>query len=97
MKQRALDLGVLLEGQLASLGPEAMALSVRRPGSDWLWIRVEVATDTALRDLADELGLDPARTERRGKAWFRQAQAREGGLTVIVAGPVHQGPEGPPS
>jgi hypothetical protein len=91
VKQRALDLAVLLGGHLASLGPSARGLSINLLTS-WTMIRIAVDDDIALRALAEDFGLDPARTERRGRAWFRQASARADGLIIIAAGPVHSGP-----
>lgn len=92
MKQKALDLGVVQASQLASLGPGAKSMSVQAVASATL-IRIAVTSDSALRDVAEDLGLDQARTVRQGKVWFRQAGAREGGLFIVAAGPVHQGEE----
>lgn len=77
MNQRGIALGVVLGAQLAALGPGARALSVRAL-LPWLFIRIVVDSDDALRDLAEDLGLDQARTERRGRVWFRQASSKEG-------------------
>ena len=90
MNQRAHDLDLILEGVRASLGAGTRSLSVRAMGT-WRLIRIGVATDDHLFALADDLGLAPARTVRRGKGWFRQAEATEGWIVVIAAGPDHEG------
>ena len=90
MKQRAHDLDVILEGVRASLGPGTVSVSVTAMLT-WRLIRIGVATDDQLRALAEDFGLDQARTQRRGKVWFRSAEGREDGLVVVAAGPNHEG------
>jgi hypothetical protein len=90
VKQRARDLHVVLEGVRASLGPGTRSVSVDALLS-WTMIRIGVATDDYLRALAEDLGLDQARTERRGRIWFRQATGKGNGLVVVAAGPYHEG------
>jgi len=90
MNQRALDLAVLMHGQLAAIGPEARSLSVNviRP---WTFIRIGVTTDDALRALAVDFELEQARTERRGRIWWRRASSQAGRLIVVAAGPYYEG------
>jgi hypothetical protein len=90
VRQRAHDLDLVLEGARASLGAGTRSLSVTAMQT-WRLIRIGVATDDQLFALADDLGLDPARTVRRGRIWFRQAEAKENWLVVIAAGPDHEG------
>lgn len=90
MNQRAHDLDLILEVARASLGAGTRSLSVTAMET-WRLIRIGVSTDEQLFELADGLGLDPARTVRRGRIWFRQAEAKEGWIVVIAAGPDHEG------
>lgn len=96
MNQRAEDLAVLLRGHRACLGPGTRSLGIYG-FLTWDLIRIGVATDEQLRELAEELGLDQARTERKGRVWFRQASSRADGLVIVAAGPYHNGqpPEAP--
>ena len=94
MRQRALDLAILLGGQLAALGPGARSVGINA-FLTWDLIRIGVATDQQLRVLAEDLGLDQAATESRGRIWWRTAAARKDGLVVVAAGPYHEGK--PPS
>jgi hypothetical protein len=90
VNQRCSDLAVLLGGQRAALGPGTLSLSINALLT-WDLIRIGMATDEQLRVLAEDLGLDQARTERRGKVWWRTATARADGLVVVAAGPHHAG------
>jgi hypothetical protein len=89
VNRRALDLADALRGQLGPL-PGALSLSIRemRP---WTFVRIGMASDDALRALAVDLELDQARTERRGRIWWRQVSSRSDGLLVIGAGPYREG------
>jgi hypothetical protein len=89
VNQRALDLAVLLRGVLASLGPCACSVSITVVSS-WTLIRASVSNDNALRALAEDLGLDQARTERRGRLWWRQASSQGDGMVVVAAGPYQE-------
>ena len=97
MRQRAIDLGVIWRSQVATIGPEALSLNVSLPAPAWTLVRIGMASDTALRALAEDLGLEQARTERRGRLWWRTAEARAEGLIIVAAGPFQRGtpPEGP--
>jgi len=90
VKQRALDLAVLLGGQRAALGPGARSLGINA-FLTWDLIRIGVATDEQLRALAEDFGLDQAATESRGRIWWHTAAARKEGLVVVAAGPYHEG------
>ena len=96
MNQRARDLVVVMSAQLAWLGPGVRSMSVTEMSS-WLTIRVGVANDERLREVAEDLGLEQATTQRRGRTWWRQAESRGDGVVMIAAGPYHEGepPEGP--
>ena len=89
MNRRALDLAAALRGRLASLGPGARSVGVESI-SGWTIVKVSVIDDAALEAVADDLGLDLARTLRRGRTWYRQVSAVEDGLIVIAAGPHHE-------
>ena len=91
MNQRAIDLGVLWSSQVAAVGPEALSLNVSLLVQAWTFVRIGMGSDDALRALAEDFGLDQARTMRRGRVWFRQAEARADGLIVVAAGPHHLG------
>ena len=90
MKQKAVDLWTVLCGQLGSLGPGARSVSLHS-FLTWDVVRVGVANDEQLRDVADDLGLVQARTERRGRIWWREVTSRADGLIVIAAGPYRPG------
>jgi hypothetical protein len=90
VNQRARDLVVVMAGQLAWLGPDVRSLSVVVMLS-WTTIRVGVANDERLREVAEDLGLTQATTQRRGRVWWRQAEARGEGVVMIAAGPHHEG------
>ena len=83
MSPRALRLADVLCGQLAELGPGACSLSVT-PCSTWQLIRIGAASHDVLRHLADDLGLDQARTGSR--VWWRQMLSRPNGAVVVSAG-----------
>lgn len=89
MNQRSLDLSVMARGQLAWVGPGVQTLTMSELLS-WLTIRMVVASDTRLREIAEDFGLMQASTEWRGRAWFRQMLSRGDGVTVIAAGPRHR-------
>jgi hypothetical protein len=90
MTGRALDLVAVLGGQLAALGPGVRSLSVDSI-SGWTIVKVSVLDDAALQAVADDLGLDLARTLRRGRTWYRQVSAIEDELIVLAAGPHREG------
>jgi hypothetical protein len=92
VNQRAIDLGVIWRSQVAAIGPEALSLNVSLLVQAWTLVRIGMGSDAALRALAEDYGLDQARTERRGRLWWRAASARADGLIVVAAGPHHQGP-----
>jgi hypothetical protein len=94
VNQRALDLSVMARGQLAWVGPGVHSLTTSELLT-WMTIRIAVNDDVRLREIAEDFDLRQASTERRGRAWFRQAMSRGDGLIVIAAGPHHEGP--PPS
>jgi hypothetical protein len=91
VNQRAIDLGVIWRSQVAAVDPEALSLNVSLLLQAWTLVRIGMGSDAALRVLAEDHGLDQARTERRSRVWFRQAEARANGLIVIAAGPSHEG------
>lgn len=92
MNQRAIDLGVIWRSQLAAIGPAARALDVSLFLQSWAVCRIEMATDAALRALAVDFGLEQARTERRGRLWWRAVSSRADGLIVVGVGPGHHCP-----
>lgn len=94
MNQRARDLAVVLRGVLTNVSPGVRSLSVSETLS-WVMVRIGLATDEHLRVVAEEYGLVQARTERRGKLWWRSVASRKEGLWMVAAGPYHQG-EPPP-
>lgn len=91
MNQRAIDLAVMARGQLSWVGPRIHSLTMSELLS-WMTIRIAVNDDVRLREIAEDFGLTQASTQRRGRAWFRQAMSRGDGLIVIAAGPHHDGP-----
>ena len=91
MNQRAIDLSVMARGQLAWVGPGVHSLTTSELLS-WMTIRIAVNEDARLREIAEDFGLTQASTQRRGRAWFRQAMSRRDGLIVIAARPHHYGP-----
>jgi hypothetical protein len=86
MNQRARDLAAALRCRLASLGPGVRSIGVDSI-SGWTIVKIAALDDDVLQAVADGLGLDQARTQRRGRTWFRQVSAVEDGLLVIAAGP----------
>ncbi|HWO22349.1 MAG TPA: hypothetical protein VNO30_26505 [Kofleriaceae bacterium] len=90
MNQRCLDLAILLGGQRAALGPGARSLGINS-FLTWDLIRIGMASDEQLRVLAEDLELTQAATERRGRIWWRTAEARKEGLVIVAAGPHHEG------
>ncbi len=93
VNQRAIDLSVVMRGQLAWVGPGTCSLSASELAS-WLFIRIGMTDDDALRALAVDMGLTQARTTRRGRIWWREVESRADGLVVVAAGP-HQTGEPP--
>lgn len=83
MSPRALRLADVLCGQLAALGPGACSLSVV-PCSTWQLIRIGAASHAVLRHLAEDLGLDQARTGSR--VWWRQMVPTPSGAVVVSVG-----------
>jgi len=83
-----------MAGQYACLGPGIRMLTVSEL-MRWMTIRITVTTDERLREVADDLGLMQATTERRGRVWWRQVMSREDGVVMIAAGPSREGPVEP--
>lgn len=94
MNVRAQDLVVLLLSVLGSIGPGALGVSVHA-FLTWDLVQIYMATDDALRVVAEERGLDERTTERTGSVWWRQAAGRHGRARVVARGPNHSG--SPPS
>jgi len=80
----------MARGQLTWIWPGVRSLSVSELLS-WLTIRIGVTTDERLREVAEDLGLEQATTQRRGRVWWRQAESRGDGVVMIAAGPAHDG------
>jgi len=86
VNQRARDFAVLMAGQYAFLGPGIRMLTVSEL-MRWMTIRIAVTSDARLREVADDLGLVQATSERRGRVWWRQVMSRGDGVVMIAAGP----------
>jgi hypothetical protein len=91
MSPRAINLAEALCGQLAEFGPGVCSLSVSELAS-WYQVRVGVRGGAASNDnlfrLADDLGLDPARTG--AGVWCRQMVLRPSGA-IVMSARVHRG------
>ena len=94
MNVRADDLVVVLLGVLGSIGPCALGVSVYRFVT-WDLVHIYMATDDALRVVAEDRGLDERTIARTDTIWWRQAAGRRGRARVVARGPNQEGP--PPS
>ena len=94
MNVRALDLVILILGVLESLGPAAFGVSVHR-FLTWDLIQIDLATDDALHELAEDRGLDERTIRQTDAFWWRQAAGRRGRARMVARGPNHEG--APPS
>jgi hypothetical protein len=83
-----------MAGQYAWLGPGIRMLTVSEL-MQWMTIRIAVTSDERLREVAADLGLVQATTERRGRVWWRQVMSRGDGVVMIAAGPSKSGAEEP--
>jgi hypothetical protein len=89
MNRRASDFANSVRDWLAGWGPGVRSVTVQRCAA-WTVIKIGVISDDVLRLLAAELGLDQARTEQRGRVWWRTMYSTAEGVVVIAAGPARE-------
>lgn len=92
MNARAHDLVVALRGILGML-PGATAITVYTFRA-WTYILIAVSTDTAVRALGRDLGLEPPEIRAGERRWWLRVMSEPGNgeVRLEVAGPHHQGP-----
>ena len=92
MNARAHDLVVVLRGIFGML-PGATAITVHI-FSAWTYILIAVSTDTAVRALGHDLGLEAPEIRAAEHRWWLRAMSEpgNGAVRVEVVGPHHHGP-----
>ena len=95
MNRRAREFAQSLRSWLGAFGGAGVAsVSVKQHGA-WTTVRFGMVSDDAARLIAADLGLGQARTEQRGRVWWREYFAVDGETVIISAGPTQRfdGPE----
>lgn len=91
MNAQAHHLVMMLRAILAGL-PGSIAISIHASPT-WTLVLISAASDEAVAELADTLGLGaPEARLAIGRWWYRAIAEREGGtLRIAVVGPHHRG------
>lgn len=89
MNRRAVVFADAMRTWLDTFGPGLVrSVSVQRVGA-WVVTKLGATSDETARILAADLGLSQARTQQRGRSWWREYVDTAEGVMILVVGPAH--------